>query len=77
MKGKGLLPISQKDLHRDLVIYDLIYNPQITPLLKIAGRAGVKRAVNGLGMLIYQGALAFQIWTGKKPPVDVMKKAVL
>src|SRR3990170_8588912 len=41
LKGKGLLPISQKDLHRDLVIYDLIYNPQITPLLKIAGRAGV------------------------------------
>ena len=77
MKGKGLLPISQKDLHRDLVIYDLIYNPQITPLLKIARRAGVKKAVNGLGMLIHQGALAFQIWTGKKPPVDVMKKAVL
>ncbi|MEK6657830.1 MAG: shikimate dehydrogenase [Nitrospirota bacterium] len=77
LKGKGLLPISQKDLHRDLVIYDLIYNPQITPLLKIARRAGVKKAVNGLGMLIHQGALAFQIWTGKKPPVDVMKKAVL
>ncbi|MFZ3064395.1 MAG: shikimate dehydrogenase [Nitrospirota bacterium] len=77
LKGKGLLPISQKDLHRDLVIYDLIYNPQITLLLKIAGRAGVKKAVNGLGMLIHQGALAFQIWTGKKPPVDVMKKAVL
>lgn len=77
LKGKGLLPISQKDLHRELVIYDLIYNPQITPLLKIAKRAGVKKAVNGLGMLIYQGALAFQIWTGKKPPVDVMKKAVL
>lgn len=77
LKWKGLLPISQKDLHRDLVIYDLIYNPQITPLLKIAGRAGVKKAVNGLGMLIYQGALAFQIWTGKNPPVDVMKKAVL
>ena len=71
------MPISQKDLHRDLVIYDLIYNPQITPLLKIAGKKKIKRAVNGLGMLIYQGSLAFQIWTGKKPPVDVMKKAVL
>lgn len=77
LKGKGFLPISQKDLHRDLVIYDLIYNPQITPLLKIARMAGVKKAVNGLGMLIHQGAIAFQIWTGKKPPVDVMKKAVL
>ena len=77
LQGKGLLPISQKDLHRDLVIYDLIYNPQITPLFKIARRAGVKKAVNGLGMLIHQGAIAFQIWTGKKPPVDVMKKAVL
>lgn len=77
LKGKDILPVSQKDLHRDLIIYDLIYNPQITSLLKIARRAGVKKAVNGLGMLIYQGAIAFQIWTGKKPPVDVMKKAVL
>ncbi|MBI5180845.1 MAG: shikimate dehydrogenase [Nitrospirae bacterium] len=77
LKGKGLLPISQKDLHRDLVIYDLIYNPQITPLLKIARRARVKKAANGIGMLIHQGALAFHIWTGKKPPVDVMKRAIL
>ncbi len=77
LKGKGLLPISQNDLHKGLVICDLIYNPRITPLLKMAKSAGVKKAVNGLGMLIYQGALAFQIWTGKKPPVDVMQKAVL
>jgi shikimate dehydrogenase len=77
LNGKGLLPISQNHLHKDLVVYDLIYNPRVTPLLKIARRAGVKRAANGIGMLIYQGALAFQIWTGKKPPVDIMKRAII
>lgn len=77
LKGKGLLPVSQKELHKNLVVYDLIYNPQITPLLKVARMAGLKKAVNGIGMLIHQGALAFQIWTGKKPPVDVMKRAIL
>lgn len=77
LKGKGMLPISYKELHKDLVVYDLIYNPLITPLLKIARRAGVKKVVNGIGMLIHQGAFAFEIWTGKKPPVDVMKKAIL
>ncbi len=77
LKGKGMLPISYKELHKDLVVYDLIYNPLITPLLKIARRAGVKKVVNGIGMLIHQGAFAFEIWTEKKPPVDVMKKAIL
>ncbi len=77
LQGKGLLPLSQKDLHSGLVIYDLIYNPKITPLLKIAGRAGVKKAVNGLGMLIYQGALAFQIWTGRRPHIKAMKNAII
>ena len=40
----------------------------------MAGKAGVKKAVNGLGMLLYQGALSFEIWTCKRPPIDVMKK---
>jgi shikimate dehydrogenase len=57
------------------VVYDLIYNKK-TKLLKHAERGGAK-AINGLGMLIHQGALAFSIWTGEKPPVDLMKQALL
>lgn len=55
------------------LVYDLIYNPKRTRLLKEVRGC---RTVNGLGMLLYQGASALEIWTGKKAPVEVMKKAV-
>lgn len=76
LKRGESLPISSRDLHKNLVVYDLIYNPPDTPFLKMAGKAGVKKAVNGLGMLLYQGALSFEIWTGKRPPIAAMKKAL-
>ncbi len=60
--------------HR-ILFFDLIYRPALTPLLKAAKSKGHK-AVNGLGMLLFQGAKAFEIWTGKKAPVPVMKKAL-
>jgi len=56
-----------------LTVVDIIYNPAETPLLKAAKEKGCK-TVNGLGMLIHQGAIAFKIWTGKEAPVEVMKK---
>ncbi|GAB6075989.1 shikimate dehydrogenase [Desulfurobacterium crinifex] len=56
-----------------LTVVDIIYNPAETPLLKAAKEKGCK-IVNGLGMLIHQGAIAFKIWTGKEAPVEVMKK---
>jgi shikimate dehydrogenase len=56
------------------VVYDLIYNPVKTKLLLQAENAGAK-ALNGLGMLIHQGALAFKIWTGLDAPLDAMKEA--
>ena len=56
-----------------LTVVDIIYNPAKTPLLKAAKEKGCK-TVNGLGMLIHQGAIAFKIWTGKEAPVEVMKK---
>lgn len=56
-------------------VYDLIYRPFETRLLACAREAGV-RGVNGLGMLLYQGAKAFEIWTGQPAPVDVMKAAL-
>jgi len=56
-------------------VFDMIYRPAETPLLKSARAAGCKTA-NGLGMLLYQGAKAFEIWTGRPAPVDVMRKAL-
>jgi shikimate dehydrogenase len=56
----------------DATVYDLIYRPIKTRLMRDAEAAGL-RAVGGIGMLVYQGASAFEAWTGKKAPVDVMK----
>ncbi len=55
-------------------VMDLVYNPPRTPLLKAARERGI-RGINGLGMLIHQAALAFEIWTGEEAPVDVMREA--
>ena len=62
-------------LHKGLAVYDVIYNPPATSLIRNAVRRGIP-AANGLGMLINQGAQSFSLWTGKKPPVDVMRKAL-
>jgi shikimate dehydrogenase len=56
-------------------VYDMIYNPAETALLKSAQAAGCKTA-NGLGMLLHQGAKAFEIWTGQPAPLDVMRRAL-
>ncbi|MBN1680784.1 MAG: shikimate dehydrogenase [Anaerolineae bacterium] len=56
------------------VLYDLVYNPPVTRLMAQADAAGA-RVVGGLGMLVQQGALAFEMWTGSPPPVDVMAEA--
>lgn len=58
------------------IVFDLIYNPAVTPLLATAQAAGARTA-NGLGMLLHQGARAFRQWTGRRPPVDVMRRALL
>jgi shikimate dehydrogenase len=54
---------------------DLVYMHPETKFTKAAKDAGA-HAANGLGMLLHQGAKAFEIWTGLKPPVDIMKKAL-
>jgi len=64
-------------MHPDLVVFDIVYNPMETRLLKEAKRAGVKRIVNGVKMLVYQGAASFQIWTQEEPPIEVMEEAVM
>jgi len=65
----------QFSLRRARAAYDLIYNPAETALLKRAKAAGCK-AANGLGMLLHQGARAFEIWTGKPAPLAVMRRAL-
>ncbi len=64
------------DMHPELTVFDIVYNPLETRLLKEAQKAGAK-TVTGEMMLVYQGAEAFRIWTGVEPPVNVMKQAVL
>lgn len=77
----GMYPQSDRTLvthdliKSHLTVVDIIYNPFKTRLLSEAERAGA-RTISGIDMLIWQGALAFEIWTGRKPPVNVMRKEV-
>jgi len=64
------LPVNADIISSDMVICDLIYKQ--TPLLIKASEKGAK-TVNGSGMLLWQGVLAFELWTGVKPPVDTMR----
>ena len=69
-------PITTSEfMHEDLVVFDAVYNPLETTLLKQAIKAGAK-PVYGIKMLLYQGAESFEIWTGKKAPIDVMEEAL-
>jgi shikimate dehydrogenase len=56
-------------------VYDLIYNPAETPLLAMARARGLT-GCNGLEMLLGQAAAAFERWTGRKPPLDVLRQAL-
>lgn len=58
---------------KDLIVSDIIYNPTKTKLLQIAEKEGCK-ILNGIGMLLYQGALSFELWTDKKMPVEYIKE---
>ncbi|HSQ53146.1 MAG TPA: shikimate dehydrogenase [Acidobacteriota bacterium] len=69
-------PVPADLLHSGLCVMDIVYNPLETKLLKDAKIVGAK-VVSGLEMLLYQGAVAFEIWTNCPAPVDVMKKAAL
>ncbi len=66
--------VSASMMHRGLVVYDIVYEPLRTKLLREARRAGGK-TIDGLGMLVHQGALAFEIWTGKRAPIKIMEAA--
>jgi shikimate dehydrogenase len=63
-------------LRPDVCVMDIVYNPLETKLIREARAAGAK-VVNGVEMLLYQGAASFEIWTGYPAPVDVMREALL
>jgi len=69
-------PVKREFLRRDLVVFDIVYDPLETRLLREAKIIGAK-TIDGLSMLIHQGAVSFEIWTGFKAPIEVMRKAAL
>jgi len=75
MKGvKQTLPIAENELNASLV-FDMVYNPIETPLLKLAHSRGIA-VVSGLEMFVQQGARQFEIWTGKPAPENEMLRVV-
>jgi shikimate dehydrogenase len=73
---EALPSVPPEAFHPDLLVYDLVYNPVETRLLQEARRRGC-RTLTGVKMLVYQGAAAFERWTGHWPPTAVMEAAVL
>ena len=71
---KQALPIAESELNAGLV-FDMVYNPLETPLLKLAKERGIP-TVSGLEMFVQQGARQFEIWTGKPAPEAEMQRVV-
>jgi len=68
-------PVPVDAMHRGLKVVDLVYNPSCTALLRAACHGGAG-TLNGAGMLVHQGALAFERWTGRRAPVAIMRRAL-
>lgn len=75
MKADDSTSVNVDWLSPDTFVYDLVYDPPETPLLLAAKQRGCRRQ-NGLGMLLYQGCIAFEIWTGVSAPVEEMRNAL-
>ncbi|MDP3062914.1 MAG: shikimate dehydrogenase [Chloroflexota bacterium] len=73
--GPGASPLLAAWIPASALVYDLVYNPLETPLLREAKRAGA-RTQGGLAMLLHQGIAAFVLWTGRDAPVEVMRGAL-
>jgi len=67
----GQIPVDLGKMSGDAFVADLIANPVETPLLKAALASG-RRTLGGLPMLVYQGAAAFELWTEREAPIEVM-----
>jgi shikimate dehydrogenase len=67
-------PVEAKLIPKGALVYDVVYNPPETVLLADAKKAGA-HTLGGLAMLVYQGAMSFELWTGKEAPIDIMFSA--
>lgn len=81
--GVGMHPLENQSLitdpsfiREDLVVFDVVYSPAETELLKFVREHGVKKAYNGLGMMLYQGAEAFKLITGEEMPIAHVKEVL-
>ena len=77
----GMKPFEDKTLvsdpswfHKDMVVFDTVYSPRTTKLMRIAQEAGVKHIYDGIGMMIDQGAASFKLWTGQEMPTDYIRE---
>ena len=74
MRAGDPSPVDLAGCPKTLLVYDLVYH-RVTPLVRQARRHGCV-AQNGLAMLLYQGAEAFRVWTHRRPPIEVMRRAL-
>ena len=74
LEGKAVIP-DKSFLRSDLIVTDTVYAPAETELLRMAKEVGCKN-MNGFGMMLFQGAAAFQLWTGKEMPIKHMKEVL-
>jgi len=75
MDGRNDLPIKRDWLRSNQTVFDIVYDPPITTLLKNARSAGAQ-TIDGLEMLLNQGAISFSLWTGKDAPIAEMRRAL-
>lgn len=73
LEGKTYIP-DKSFLREDLIVSDIVYAPRETEFLKMAKEVGCKKTMNGLGMMLFQGAAAFEMWTGKQMLIEYMKE---
>ena len=74
MKEEDIVLIKEEKIKKSIFIYDIVYNRK-TELIKTAEKLNLPH-LDGLSMLVYQGAISFEIWTGKKAPIDIMKNSL-
>ena len=69
-------PVKKEYLNKNMIIMDIVYNPIETKLIKDAKITGCK-TIDGLSMFVNQGAKQFELWTGIKPSIELMRKTVI
>ena len=73
-EGQTYIP-DKSFFRQDLIVTDVVYSPAETAMLKLAKEVGCK-TMNGMGMLLFQAAEAFRLWTGREMPIDHMKQVL-